>query len=232
MVQRGLIWSAARSRTTESARHWTPGGTEIASQGQYVTIELPDSAVLAIAFLADGRILRRLGEVPAGNIVALAASPDGGALYYVAAGSVWAVSTTGGEPHRIGPGDAVAADPGGNDLIVQLIGQEGVRLVRVAGSGGSPQPIPIKGDLLLAPMTLSPSAIGKDGRMVVSITAPDSWFYGAGVLGPRTGRLERIPLHFTGDILGPGWLDDGRVLASGWPLRDTLWRFSPESAKQ
>jgi hypothetical protein len=92
-------------------------------------------------------------------------------------------------------------------------------------TGGDERPIPIEGDLPLAPVQLSPNAVGKDGRVLVSVDAPDYW--AAGILDPRSGKLERIPLRFTGDILAPGWLDDGRILSSAWPFRSTLWRFRP-----
>jgi hypothetical protein len=52
------------------------------------------------------------------------------------------------------------------------------------------------------------------------------------VLDPRSGKLERIPVNFTGDIVGPGWLRDGRILTSGWPLKSTLWRFRPSSDQE
>lgn len=191
----------------------------------------PGNAVVALASASDGRILARVTGLPT-DITDLAASPDGTTLYYVASGTVSAVSVSGGPPRRIVTGDGVAAEPDGEHLIVQLIGQEGVRLVRVPTSGGDEQPIPVKADLMLAPVVLSPNAIGKDGRLVLSVTAPDSWFYGMGVLDPRSGKLERIPLIFSGDTLGPGWLDDGRVFVSGWPLKSALWRFSPASERQ
>jgi len=192
----------------------------------------PDRAVVAVASLADGRIVRRLDGVPGNKVTDLAASPDGKTLYYVASGTVWAVSTSGGQPRRIAPGDAVAADPNGRDLIVQLNETEGIRLLRVAVSGGAEQPIPFQSALRLAPVELSPNAIGKDGRVVHSVAMADSWFYGTGILDPRSGKLERVPSSFAGDLLGPGWQDDGRILSSGWPLKATLWRFRPAASEK
>jgi len=184
-------------------------------------------AVVAVASLADGRILRRLSEIPGGEVTDLAASHEGKTLYYVASRAVWAIPVTGGQPRRIGPGDEVAADPNGKDLIVQLVEKEGIRLVRVAVSDGAEQPIPFQGPLRLAPVPIGPNAIGKDGRVVLSVAMADSWFYGIGILDPRRGKLGRVPVNFTGDLLAPAWLDDGRILTSGWPLKATLWRFHP-----
>jgi hypothetical protein len=189
-----------------------------------------DHSVVAVASVADGRIVRRLSGIPRNDVTDLAASPDGKTLYYVASRTVWAIPTTDGQPRRIGPGDAVAADPNGKDLIVQTNEKESVRLLRVAASGGLGEPIPFRSTLRLAPVTLGPDAIGKDGRVVLSVAMADSWFYGVGILDMRSGKLDRVPLNFTGDLLAPGWQDDGRVLTSGWPLKITLWRFHPTEA--
>ncbi|HEV2423934.1 MAG TPA: protein kinase [Terriglobia bacterium] len=187
----------------------------------------PGHAVIAIASLADGRIVNRLAGTPGSDVTSLAASPEGETLYYVVSGTVWAIAASGGQPRQIGPGDSVVADANGKNLIVQLIDKEGVRLLRVPVSGGAEQPIPIVSDLPLAPVQLSPNAIGKDGRVLLSVAAPG--FVGAGFLDPRSGKLEKIPLTFTGDVLAPGWLGDGRVLSGAWPFRSALWRFRPEA---
>jgi len=74
---------------------------------------------------------------------------------------------------------------------------------------------------------MNPNAIAKDERLAFSVATPDTWFYGLGILDPRSGKLQKIPTNFTGDLLSPGWLGDGRILASGWPIRSALWRFHP-----
>ena len=199
------------------------GDSEIA-----LMLGAPGHRVVAIASLADGQIVRRLDDVPGNGVSDLAASPDGKTLYYVVSGTVWATEVGGGQPRRIGPGDGVAADPNGKDLIVQLNEKEGVRLFRVPVSGGAAQPIPIYSPLPLGDTLLSPNAVGRDGRVLLSLNTPDSWFFKAGILDPRSGKLAEIPLNFSGDLIAPGWLNDGRILSSGWPLRSTLWCFHPE----
>jgi len=203
------------------------GGEEVA-----FLLGPPGHAVVAVATIASGRIVRRLEGIPADQVTDLAASPDGETLYYVASGTVWAISASGGQPRRITPGIAVAPDPNGRDLIVQLVEKEGIRLSRVPVSGGVGQPIPLQSAANVAETPIGASAVGKDGRVVLTIDTPDSWFYRAGVLDPRTGKIERIPLNFTGDVLGPGWLDDGRILSSAAPLRATLWRFHPVASRK
>jgi eukaryotic-like serine/threonine-protein kinase len=190
----------------------------------------PGKAVLAVASIADGRIIRRLEGIQANDITDLVASSDGATLYYVAGRTVWAVSATDdGQPRRIGPGDSVVANPKGKDLMIQLREKDGVRLMRVPVSGGQEEPIPIQSPLRLAPVNMGSDSIGKDGRALLSITTPDDWFYGAAVLDMRSGKLEKIPLIFTGDLIQMGWQTDGRIIANGWPTISKLWRFTPET---
>jgi eukaryotic-like serine/threonine-protein kinase len=184
-----------------------------------------DNAVLAIASIADGRIVRRLKGVQGSEITNLVASRDGATLFYVASRTVWAIPATDGQPRRIGPGDSVTADPNGKDLIVSLHEKEGVRLVRVPVYGGTEEPLPLQSALRLAPVIMGPDAIGKDGRALVSIATPDNWFYSAGILDLRSGKMDKVPLNFTGDLLGLGWQSDGRILCTGWPIKARLWRF-------
>jgi DNA-binding beta-propeller fold protein YncE len=186
---------------------------------------------VAIASVADGRIVRRLSAIPAGEATDLAASPDGKTLYYVASGTVWAIATAGGEPRKIGPGRSVAVSPDGKYLIVQLQEKNGFRLMEVPATGGAEKLVSVPSDLALSAHLLSPNAVGRDGRVLVTFTAPDYWFYGAAILDPRRGKISPIPLNFAGDVFSPGWLKDGSILSSGWPIKSTLWRVRPTASQ-
>jgi eukaryotic-like serine/threonine-protein kinase len=189
-------------------------------------------SVVALASVADGQIVRRLTDISPGEIADLAASPDGKTLYYATSGTVWSVPVSGGQPSQVADGESVAADPNGKYLIVQTRSREGIRLMRVPVSGGKGTPIPIQTDMRLAPIMLSPDAVGNDGKVLVTLASPDSWFYEAGVLDLRTGKITRIALNYTGDVFSPGWLADGRVISAGLPTKVTLWRFRPETSKE
>jgi hypothetical protein len=191
----------------------------------------PNHRVVAIASVSDGRIVRRFSAIPAGEVTDLATSPDGKTLYYVASGTVWAIPVAGGEPRRVGLGDSVAPSPDGKYLIVKLKEKQGIRLMEVPVSGGAEKSIFTQGDLRLSQVNLSPRAVSKDGRVVVTVTALDSWFYGAAVVDLQAHTITRIPLNFSGDVESPGWLDDGRVISSGWPTKSTLWRFQPAASE-
>ncbi len=184
-------------------------------------------AVVALASVADGQVSRRFTEIPAGDISALAGSLDGKTLFYVASGTVWAIPTSGGQPRRVAAGESITVDPNGKDLIVDVRDREGIRLVRIPISGGAGVSIPIQGALRLAPINLTSNAMGKDGRVLFTAASPDSWFYGAGILDPQSGKVSMIPLSFAGDVFAPSWLADGRIISAGLPTKASLWRFRP-----
>ncbi|HXH51072.1 MAG TPA: hypothetical protein VNM47_17165, partial [Terriglobia bacterium] len=187
----------------------------------------PGHSVIALASITDGRIVQRLSGIAPGDMNDLSAAPDGKTLYYSDSRTVWAVPVAGSQPRRVGPGYSVAPDPNGRDLIVLAIGKEGVKLFKVPVAGGVEQPILVQGPVRVAPTQLNPNAVAKDGRVVLSSTSPDKWFYGVSILDPRSGKLTEIPVDFTGDLISPAWLPDGRVLSSASPLKLTLWRFRP-----
>ncbi|MBI1787432.1 MAG: PD40 domain-containing protein [Acidobacteria bacterium] len=180
---------------------------------------------IAIASLSDGRIVRRLKE-PVGDMDSLAASPDGKNLYYVSGKTVWSVATEGGAPKKIGPGDSVAVDAKARELIVKLHERDRYRLMQTPLDGGAGREIPLQGDALLTNNHFSPAAVGPDGRILVQVILPDSWFFQCAVVDPKSGRMTRIPLEFSGDIASPGWTRDGRVLAAGIEYHSTIWRFA------
>ncbi len=203
----------------------TPAALAGPGQVAFVIGSAPQRTI-ALASIADGRIVRRLQGAKAPTIDSLAASVDGKTLYYTAAGFVWAIPASDGEPRRLRPGDSVTADPSKQDLIVQLSEKGGVRLVRLPLGGGAERPIPLQGDLRLTPLPLSANAVHKDGRIAVQVIVRDNWFWPAGVLDPVSGRLERIPMAYDADMQSPAWTPDGKLLVVvAQPLRSSLWRF-------
>jgi hypothetical protein len=187
--------------------------------------------VIAIANVADGRIVRRL-RIPHPAVESLAASPDGRTLYYAAAAAIWSLPAEGGEPRRIAVGDGVIAAPDGRELIVKLNEKDGSRLVRIPAAGGEPRPIPFGGDLRLTSTAPGATAIAGDGRILVQVASADSWFWHAAVLDAVSGRTTAIPVNYEGDLFFPGWDRQGRVLALGIGIKGSIWRFRPEGPDQ
>ena len=187
------------------------------------------SQTIAIVSTKNGQIIRRLKGTTGKAIESLAASPDGKTLYFVNSRSIWAILASDGEPRRLAAGDGVAPSPDGSYLILQINEDQGPRLARLNVAGGDPQPIPLEsGALRLWPLPLSPNAVAPDGRIIHAVDSQDSWFESAAVIDPRTGRVQKIETTFSGDIHGPGWTKDGRIIATGLPTQSSLWRFRPE----
>ena len=188
--------------------------------------------IIAVAAVKDGRIVRRLQESAGKRIDSLTASPDGKTLYYVSAGSIWAMPSTGGAPRKMGSGDSISMDAGGQDLIVVLNEKERSRVVRLPLSGGPPQEIPWKSELRLTSWPLSPNAVNPDGRILVTLGSADSWFYYVGIVNSTTGEVRKVPVSYVGDIGSAGWTRDGQIRAQARPLRTAVWRFRPEAGNQ
>jgi len=190
-------------------------------------------SVITIATLPEGRIVRRLEETRGIMPQSLVSSPDGQTLYYVNAGTLFAVPVEGGKPRALRPANGVAVDPRepGAALIVQVNGAEGVKLFRVPFDGGSELSILFASTLRLSPIPISGSAVGPDGRIAVTVSSPDTMFRGVALLDPITAVLERIPVAFDGDLQYPAWDRDGALRAVGVSIRSSLWKFQPQASE-
>ena len=192
-----------------------------------------DEKTIAIASAGQGRVIRRLQGTKGRSIDMLAASPDGNTLCYVSEGNVWTIPVNDGTPRQITKGNSVAVNPNGRDLVIKLDQNSGGHLVRVPASGGTSQEIPLPRDLWMAPVPLGQRAIAKDGRLLITVSPRDSWFYRAVSLDPATTTATTIPLNYTGDTMRQNWTSDGQILAIGLPLRSHVWRFRhPEERRQ
>jgi len=183
---------------------------------------------IGLASIANGRIIRRL-ERASGVISGIAAFPEGQTIYYTASRSVWSIPVEGGEPNRLGAGDSVTVDPVHHELIVRLDEKDGVRLVRMPLTGAPVRPIPLAGDVHLVSGAgqLNPTAVGKDGRILVQAAAGSMWAWPAGVLNPETGSVQILKFGYPADMPSPGWSPDGKVVAVAEAIRSSLWRFRP-----
>ncbi len=191
-------------------------------------------SLITVATMPEGRIVRRLEETRGIAPQGLVASPDGKTLYYVNAGSLFAVGIEGGKPRNLRPANGVAIDPRGPNpsLVVQVNALDGVKLFSVPLDGGSEVSILFASNLRLAPIPISGSAVGPDGRIAVTVTAPDTMFRGVALLDPVTAALERLPVVFDGDLQYPAWGRDGTLLATGVSIRSSLWRFQAQATQK
>jgi WD40 repeat protein len=179
---------------------------------------------IALADTETGLITRRIPPHK-GEIVSLAASPDGGTLYFAAGGTVWSISSAGGEARPIRAGNRVVASPSGRDLLVSMLESPNMRLFRVPLNGGPEVEISADRSHSVEYSLLSSGAWNADGRLLVSLQ--DSGLSAPAVLDTATGRLLPLPFETATDYTSMGWLPDGRIMALRIGATSTLWRFAP-----
>jgi hypothetical protein len=181
---------------------------------------------IALASIANGRITRRI-PFDKGVISSLASSPDGKTIYCAAGGAVWSIPSEG-EPRRVCAGESIAADPGGQSLVVKVIEAPRTRLMRVPLDGTPAREIPLTGPFHLTLDPLASSAIGRDGRMVAPLASLDSWFFVPGIIDLKTGAMTQISVDHFGDYHSAVWTSDGQIVAAANELRSSIWRFRPK----
>ncbi len=177
---------------------------------------------------ASGRVVRRIAPGK-GKVDSMSCSPDGKMLYFAARGMIWSIPSSGGEARNVRGGDRVVADPSGRRLIVQVRESSQLHLFSVPLDGSPEHEIRLDNSIRLAVSPLSTSGLSADGRLLVPLAPPDSWFNPPAVIDTATGRVTRIPSDNRSDYRSMGWTRDGQVIALKNGLRATLWKFQPVS---
>jgi len=215
----------------DSAEQATPPAAVLGDKLAFLSGNVGQPPLITIASLADGRIVKRLEASSGAAPQSLAASPDGKTLYYIDAGSLFAIDTDGGNPRKLHAASAVAVDlhTAPPSLVLQVGDRNGVRLFRTDLAGARELPLPYQSALRLASLPLSTSAVAPDGRIAITVTSADSWFHQAAILDPVTGGVEPVPVAFDGDIVYPAWGRDGSLLGTGVSIRSSLWRFQVQA---
>jgi hypothetical protein len=191
-----------------------------------LTLRSAAGVEIGVASVSSRRLVKRV-RIPETAILSVALSPDGEEAYYAARGSIWAVPFDGGKPPRlVCPGDSMAMVPGGNAMLVQLLGKDRTHLLRVPLKGGPSEDLPFHAQVSGEP--LAPNAVAADGRIALSLSAPDSWFYPPGVLNPATGVITRVPVQQMADYFVVGWGPGDRLVAMAMEARCAIWRFVPK----
>jgi len=229
MSGRNRLMLAGTDRTMrpliETATESTTPAAVLGDDAIAFVADTAPNQTIALASLTTGHILRRLDGTRGVNVESLAVSSGRETIFYASRGTIWAVPSSDGPPRKIHQGDAVAVDPRTNDLIVQQFDAKGARLVRTDPTGARETSLSFDSDVFLALFPMSGMAVGRDGRILVQITGRDFWFFRPGLVDLRTGRLDRIPLNYDGDVLSPGWGPGGDVIGAGFSLASSIWRF-------
>ncbi|HKE24699.1 MAG TPA: protein kinase [Bryobacteraceae bacterium] len=178
----------------------------------------PGRRLIAFASVRNG-VLRRELAVPGGNATAVAFSPSLKTIYYVAQDTIYSMPDTGGTPVRVAEGDDLAIDPAGRTLAIH--NSRGISRMQLPS--GVAEPIVLPAGMRLGTVNLSPSAIDRNGRILLCVVTPQDFDYKPAIVDGRT--ITVIPTDRRGDNLVPGWTPDGDIIAVHDTLRSELWRF-------
>jgi len=185
---------------------------------------------IALADTASGRVTRRIAPGK-GVITGLSAPADGATLYFCAAGSVWAVASSGGQARMIAAGDYAVMEPSGRSLIVAREESSHIRLFHVPLDGAPEREIASdRSSPLYADHGgyFSSGSIDAQGRLLVGLNLLDSWFNPVAMLDTASGRVTQVPGDSLSDHHSAVWTPDGEILSSQVGLRATIWKFQAE----
>lgn len=174
---------------------------------------------VAFASLGNG-VLRRIVSIPGGDASAVAVSDSLKAIYYVAQGAIYSMPEGGGPPVRLAAGDDLAIGPSGRLLVIH----DSKGMARIQLPSGAAEPIVLPAGIRLAAVRLSPTAIDREGRILLNVVTPNEFDYKPAIIDG--GKVTVISTDRPGDNLVPGWTPDGNVIAVHDVLRSELWRFT------
>ncbi len=181
---------------------------------------------IAIADLQTGHISQKI-VTDKGEVLSLSASPDGRSLYFAAAGSIWSIPVTGGEPRFIRPGSALIVDPNGKDLLVTLFETSRPRIFRVPFNGDPEQEIVVKGPITPFYGFNSTASLSPDGLLIAN--SNDAWLNTPLVLDTKTGRVTSLPFESGMDYHYAIWLRNGQYAVLRDAISSTIWKYTPSS---
>jgi serine/threonine protein kinase len=187
-----------------------------------------DRARLAIASVEDGRVLQRF-QADAQHITAVSASPDGRTVYYASEGIVWAQAVGGANPEKLGAGFDVTADPAGKNLYLMRAGADGYKFMQMPAGGGEARKIDLPAGYNLTPNRLSPAAVNRDGRILMTVNTQNEFFYRIAILDPVHHTMAVVPVPPLTVAVNGGWAADGSIRVQVTHWTSTLWHYRPVS---
>ena len=180
---------------------------------------------IAFASVRNG-VIRRDIPVPGGDATAVAVSATLKTIYYVAQDAIYSMPEEGGPPKRLTGGHDLAIAPSGRLLVIH----DTKGLARVQLPSGITEPIVLPAGIRLASVDLSPSAIDREGRILISVVTPNDFDYKAAIIDGA--KVTVISTDRPGDNLVPGWTPDGDVISVHDVLRSELWRFTKTGSSE
>jgi serine/threonine protein kinase len=178
--------------TREFAPSWAPDGKSVA----YVMVDS--------ASANSGVFTRAIGSFESVPITRSGSnpfwSPDGSLIYFMATGSLWAVSSTGGTPEKVFDRTSTAAvHPDGRTIVFVRDGK-----FWAARRGEEPGEFPVGQEVASAPGARFVYAFSPDGKWLACRIGTDLW-----TLPYPSGTPRRFQVS---DLFWASWMPDNRRL--------------------
>jgi hypothetical protein len=92
-------------------------------------------------------------------------------------------------------------------------------------SGGEAEKIDLPAGYCLTPFLLSPAAVNRDGRILVSIKTLGVYFFQTAIFDPARHTMAVVPVPFQTVVNNAGWAVDGSIDVQITHWSSTLWRY-------
>jgi hypothetical protein len=189
----------------------------------------PDRPHVAIASVRDGTVIRRF-SADAHQVTAMTAPADGKTIYYASNGTIWAQPVSGGDPRRITLGYDVAIDPSGKSLYLIRAGADGYEAFRMPADGGEATRIALPANFNLTPLGLSPSAVDRNGRVLLPVNLLDVFFFRTAILDPVHQTIVPVSVPPGVVVMSAGWTGEGGIAASVTRWSSSLWQYRQQNS--
>jgi len=109
---------------------------------------------------------------------------------------------------------------------VRLADRRGVRIGKMPLTGSPTELLPFSREIRVVDTSpLGPTAVSKDGKLLVQVSSGSMWTWPAAVVDLHSGRTQLLPLSYPADANGATWAPDGSVVMVAQPVGSSMWRF-------
>jgi hypothetical protein len=101
----------------------------------------------------------------------------------------------------------------------------GYELFRMPVGGGEAEKIDLPAGYSLTPNRLSPAAVSRDGRILLSVKTLGVFFFQMAIFDPARRTIAVVPVPYQTVVNTAAWAADGSIDAQITRWSSTLWRY-------
>jgi hypothetical protein len=116
-------------------------------------------------------------------------------------------------------------EPSGKFLYLMRTGADGYQIFRMPAAGGEAARMLLPAGFNMTPLPLSPSAVDREGRILLPVNVLDIFFYQAAVFDPSRNTMKLVPAPPRAPVENAGWTPDGNIAVLVVRWSSSLWRY-------